>query len=54
MEIITGIVLAAAALAGVAFVARRFLKPVKGPLPDCCGERGMSSSASDRLGKPLP
>jgi hypothetical protein len=40
MEIIIGIVVAAAALAGIILLARRFLKPVEGPLHDCCGGNG--------------
>jgi hypothetical protein len=40
MEIIIGILFAAAVLTGIALIARRFLKPVKGPLPDCCSKEG--------------
>ena len=40
MDIIVGLLLAAAVLVGIVFIAKRFLKPVKGPLPDCCGVRG--------------
>jgi hypothetical protein len=27
-------------LAGILLFAKRFLKPVKGPLPDCCSGKG--------------
>ena len=40
MEIIIGIIVAAAALAGLILLARRFLKPVEGPLHNCCGGDG--------------
>ena len=40
MEIIIGIVVAAAALAGIILLARRFLKPVEGQLHDCCSGSG--------------
>jgi hypothetical protein len=26
-------------LAGILFIAKKFLKPPKGPLPDCCGTK---------------
>jgi hypothetical protein len=34
------IVLVVAFLAGILFVAKNFLKPPKGKLPDCCSLRG--------------
>ena len=40
VEIFIGIAVAAAALAGIILLARRFLKPVEGPLHDCCGGNG--------------
>jgi hypothetical protein len=39
METIIAIVLVAAFLGGILLFAKRFLKPVKGPLPDCCSGR---------------
>ena len=39
MDVIAGIGVALAALGSILFIAKRFLKPVKGPLPDCCGGR---------------
>jgi hypothetical protein len=40
VDTVIGLLFAAVVLAGILVIARRFLKPVKGPLPDCCGERG--------------
>jgi hypothetical protein len=40
MDIVLGILFAVVALAGIILIAKRFLKPVKGPLPDCCSIRG--------------
>ena len=40
MDIIAGFIFAAVVLAAIIFIAKRFLKPVKGPLPDCCSIRG--------------
>ena len=40
MDIIAGVIFAAIILVGIGFIAKRFLKPVKGPLPDCCGPKG--------------
>jgi hypothetical protein len=40
MENIIAVFLAAAFLGGILLFAKRFLKPVKGPLPDCCGVKG--------------
>jgi hypothetical protein len=40
MENIIAVILAAAFLGGVLWAAKRFLKPVKGPLPYCCGGKG--------------
>lgn len=40
MENFIAVVLAAAVLGGILWLAKRFLKPVKGPLPDCCGGKG--------------
>jgi hypothetical protein len=40
MENVVAIILAAAVLAGILFTAKKFLKPVKGKLPDCCGGEG--------------
>jgi hypothetical protein len=34
-----GIALALVVLGGILWIAKRFLKPVKGPLPDCCSGR---------------
>ena len=40
MDIIAGILFAVVMLLGVILIAKRFLKPVKGKLPDCCGIEG--------------
>jgi hypothetical protein len=40
MENIIALVLALVLLGGILWIAKRFLKPVKGPLNDCCGGRG--------------
>jgi hypothetical protein len=40
MENFIAVVLAIAVLGGILWIAKRFLKPVKGPLPDCCSGRG--------------
>ncbi|MDR0569113.1 MAG: hypothetical protein LBG87_07910 [Spirochaetaceae bacterium] len=40
METIIGAVAAVALLSGILWFVKRFVKPVKGNLPDCCGLRG--------------
>ncbi|MDR0721662.1 MAG: hypothetical protein LBF75_02545 [Treponema sp.] len=40
MENGIAVVLALGVLGGILWIAKRFLKPVKGPLPDCCSGRG--------------
>ena len=40
MENIIAVVLAIGLLAGILVFAKKFLRPPKGPLPDCCGPRG--------------
>jgi hypothetical protein len=40
MQTLIAIVLAMLFLAGILLFAKKFLKPPKGPLPDCCGPRG--------------
>jgi hypothetical protein len=40
MENFIAVVVAALFLAGIALFARRFVKPPKGKLPDCCGPEG--------------
>jgi hypothetical protein len=40
VEIIIGLAVAAASLAVIILLAWRFLKPVEGPLHDCCGGNG--------------
>jgi hypothetical protein len=40
MENVIAVVLAFAVLGGILWFAKRFLKPVKGPLPDCCRGKG--------------
>ncbi|MHB9292587.1 hypothetical protein Holit_01688 [Hollandina sp. SP2] len=40
MENGIALVLAIAVLGGILWIAKRFLKPVKGPLPGCCSGRG--------------
>ena len=39
-DIIVGLIFAVIVLGSIVFIAKRFLKPVKGPLPDCCGING--------------
>ncbi|MDR2485845.1 MAG: hypothetical protein LBD55_10675 [Treponema sp.] len=48
MEIIIGLLFAGAILSGVVLFAKRFLKPVKGPLPDCCSIRGSMDAREER------
>ncbi|GMO52708.1 MAG: hypothetical protein Pg6C_18520 [Treponemataceae bacterium] len=40
METLIAVVAAIVILAGILLFAKKFLKPPKGPLPDCCGPRG--------------
>jgi len=40
MDILIGLLVASAILAGIMLFAKRFVKPVKGKLPDCCGPDG--------------
>jgi hypothetical protein len=40
MENIIAVIAVAVFLAGILLVAKKFLKPPKGLLPDCCGPRG--------------
>jgi hypothetical protein len=40
MENIIAVVFAGIFLGGILLFAKRFLKPVTGPLPDCCGPKG--------------
>ncbi|MDR3115819.1 MAG: hypothetical protein LBU25_09905 [Treponema sp.] len=40
MENGIALVVTIALLGGILGLAKRFLKPVKGPLPDCCKGRG--------------
>jgi hypothetical protein len=40
MQNIIALVVAFGFLAGILLLAKKFLKPPKGPLPDCCGPRG--------------
>ena len=37
MDIITGILFAFVVLAGIAWIAKRFVKPAAGEIPRCCG-----------------
>jgi hypothetical protein len=37
MENIIAVIAVAVFLAGILLIAKEFLKPPKGPLPDCCG-----------------
>ena len=48
MEIIIGLLFAGAILFGVILFAKQFLKPVKGPLPDCCSIRGNMDPQEER------
>jgi hypothetical protein len=40
MENIIAVIAAAVFLAGILLIAKKLLKPPKGPLPDCCGHKG--------------
>jgi hypothetical protein len=40
MENIIAIIMAILFLAGIMLFAKRFVKPPKGKLPDCCGPEG--------------
>ncbi|MDR3159984.1 MAG: hypothetical protein LBU28_00035 [Spirochaetaceae bacterium] len=40
MENLIALAAALVLLGGILWIAGRFVKPVKGPLPDCCGGRG--------------
>lgn len=40
MDIIAGLILAVIVLAVIVFIAKRFVKPVEGSLPDCCSAKG--------------
>jgi hypothetical protein len=40
LENLIAVVLAIALLAGILLFAKKFLKPPKGKLPDCCGPLG--------------
>jgi hypothetical protein len=40
MENVIAIIVVILLLAGILLFAKKFLKPPKGPLPDCCGPRG--------------
>jgi hypothetical protein len=40
MDIMIGLVFTAVVLTVMVLIAQRFLKPVKGTLPDCCSVRG--------------
>jgi hypothetical protein len=40
MENVIAVIVAIALLGGILLFAKKFLKPPKGPLPDCCGGRG--------------
>ncbi|MDR2740774.1 MAG: hypothetical protein LBB98_01265 [Treponema sp.] len=40
VENIIAVVLVIVFLGGLLWLAKRFLKPVKGPLPNCCGGKG--------------
>jgi hypothetical protein len=40
MENVIAVIAVIIFLAGILFFAKRFLKPVKGSLPDCCGAKG--------------
>jgi hypothetical protein len=42
MENIIAVVVVIIFLAGILLAAKKFLKPPKGPLPDCCGHKGES------------
>ena len=44
MENIVAIGIAFVILGGLVWIAKRFLKPVKGPLPDCCSGSGNKNS----------
>jgi hypothetical protein len=44
MQIMITLLLIGGVLGGIIFFARRFLKPVKGPLPDCCAGRPRTGS----------
>jgi hypothetical protein len=40
MENVIAGIAALAVLAGIVLFAKKYLRPPKGPLPDCCGPRG--------------
>jgi hypothetical protein len=40
LENVIALILAAVVLCGILFAAKKFLKPVKGKLPDCCSGEG--------------
>jgi hypothetical protein len=40
MENLIAVVLVILLLAGILLFARKFLRPPRGKLPDCCGPRG--------------
>jgi hypothetical protein len=40
MENVIAIIMVILFLAGIMFFAKRFVKPPKGKLPDCCGPEG--------------
>jgi hypothetical protein len=40
MENIIAVAIVFAILGGMLWIAKRFLKPVEGPLPDCCSGGG--------------
>lgn len=40
MENIVAVIAVIGLLAGILWFAKRFVKPVKGELPDCCSIRG--------------
>jgi hypothetical protein len=44
MENIVAIGIVFVILCGLLWIAKRFLKPIKGPLPDCCSGSGNKNS----------
>jgi hypothetical protein len=40
MENVIAVVVVVLFLGGILWAAKRFVKPAKGPLPDCCGGKG--------------
>jgi hypothetical protein len=51
MENIIALVAIVGFLAGILLFAKKFLKPPKGPLPDCCGPRGNRDLDTRGVGK---